>query len=224
MAKFNPAADLDKYSVSGGKYFSLKNDKDTALVHFMFNSIDDVDGYTVHEVMVNGYRQDVTCLRDYADPLSACPLCEAKHKLTIKFYVPLHMIETDEVVIWKRGKNFYPQLQELCNKYNPLVSYPVEIERNGEAGSMDTTYEMYVQECDETLMEDLPEIPDILGTYCLEKTYDELLTFVQTGSFETGDNNPVNQSTNNTEVRRRRDVSVNTTSRRRGSGNSDIPL
>jgi hypothetical protein len=222
MAKFNPAADMDKYAPTGN-YFSLKNDKETAMVHFMFNSIEDVDGYSVHEVEVNGSRKLVNCLREYADPLSACPLCEAHYKLITKFFVPLHVIDRDEVVIWERGRLFYSKLQELCSQCNPLVSYPIEIERNGEAGDQNTTYEMYVQECDNTLLEDLPEVPEIFGTFIWNKSYDELLTFVQTGSFVTGDANPVNQS-NNTDVRRRRDVSVNSVARRRGSGTSDIPL
>lgn len=222
MAKFNPAADLDKYASSSGKYFSLKNDKDSAMVHFMFNDINDVEGYSVHEIEINGNRRAVNCLREYADPLSACPLCEAHHKLVTKFYVPLHMIETDDVVIWERGKLFYSKLQELCNSCKPLVSYPIEIERNGEAGNKETTYEMYIQDCDETLLEDLPEIPDIIGTYLMDKSYDELLTYVQTGSFATGDDNPVNQQS--AEVRRRRDVSASAVTRRRAAGSNDIPL
>lgn len=223
MAQFNPATDLDNYSSSTGSYFSLKNDKDTALVHFMYNSLADVPGFSVHQVEINGSKRYVNCLREYADPISACPLCEAHHKLVTKFFIPLHLIDKDEVVIWERGKNFYSKIQELCNQCNPLVSYPIEIERNGEAGSTDTTYEFYAQEPDDTLLEDLPEIPNIFGTFILDKSYDELLTFVQTGSFAVGDENPINKS-NNTEVRRRRDVSVSNVARRRGAGSSDIPL
>ena len=224
MAKFNPAADLDKYASSSGRYFSLKNDKDSAMVHFMFNTLDDVEGYSVHEVEVNGSRRAINCLREYADPISACPLCEARYKLITKFYIPLHMIETDEVVIWERGKNFYSKLVELCSQCNPLVSYPIEIERNGAAGDKETTYETYIQESDETLLEDLPEIPDLIGTYLLDKSYDELLTFVQTGSFATGDDNPVNKQSNDVESRRRRDIPAGGVTRRRASGSSDIPL
>lgn len=229
MAKFNPAADMDKYASSGGAYFSLKNDKDTAMVRFMFESVDDIVGYSVHKVKVNGNDRYVNCLREYADPLDKCPLCEAHFKLFPRFFVPLYMMDTGETVIWDRGpgknNSFYSQLTDLCNKYNPLVSYPVEVERNGKAGDFDTTYEMYVQECDDTLLEDLPEIPDPTGSLLLDKSYDELMTYVQTGSFDMGDTNPINTPTSDNSVaRRRRDVPASGVSRRRGTGNSDIPL
>lgn len=229
MAKFNPASDIDNYSSQGsGNYFSLKDDKDTALVRFMYESVDDIEGYSVHKVKVNGVDRYVNCLREYTDPLNACPLCEARHKLTARFFVPLYMMDTGETVIWDRGpgknNSFYSQLTTLCNENNPLVSHPVEIERNGAKGDLDTTYEMYPQENDGTLLEDLPEIPNPIGTLVLDKTFDELVTYVNTGSFEVGDNNPINRASANSEARRRRDVPASGVARRRGTSNNDIPL
>lgn len=222
MAKFNPASELDKYASSGG-YFSLSDDGDTATVRFMYNGIDDIDGYAVHKVNVEGRDRYVNCLRSYSDPLEACPLCEARHRIQAKFFIPLYMEDSGEIKIWERGQNFYSKLTELCSAHVPLVSHPIEIERNGAKGDINTTYETYVQPSDGTLLEDLPEIPNPIGTIVLDKNYDELLTYVQTGSFETGDSNPVNQ-TNNLDVRRRRDVSASAGVRRRGSGNSNVPL
>ena len=74
MAKFNPVEELENY-VSEPAYFSLKDDGDKELVRFMLNSIEDVDGYAVHRVKVNGYDRNVNCLRSYSDPLDKCPLC-----------------------------------------------------------------------------------------------------------------------------------------------------
>ena len=57
----------------------------------------------------------------------------------------------------------------------------------------------------------------------LEKSFDELTTYVNTGSFLEGDANPVNYDNNAPEIRRRRDVSASGVTRRR-TNNSDIPL
>ena len=223
MAKFNPAEELENY-VSEPTYFSLKDNRDKELVRFMLNSIEDVDGYAVHRVKVNGYDRNVSCLRSYSDPLDKCPLCEAGFKVIPKFFIPLYIERTGTPVIWERGKNFYPQLQDLCAKCNPTVSHLVEIERNGAKGDTNTVYEMYPDVSDGTLLEDLPEAPDPVGTSVLEKTFDELTTYVQTGSFETGDANPINRtsaSNDGVESRRRRDVSAggtNGVARRRGTG------
>lgn len=222
MGKFNPGAELDKYASTGG-YFSLSDDGDTAMVRFMYNGIEDIDGYAVHKVNVDGRDCYVNCLRSYSDPLDACPLCEARHKIQAKFFIPLYMMDSGEVKVWERGQTFYSKLTELCSAHTPLVSYPVEIERNGARGDKNTTYETYVQDSDGTLLEDLPEVPNPLGTIIQDRTYDELVTFVQTGSFEVGDNNPVNKNAT-MDVRRRRDVSAQAGVRRRGSGNSNMPL
>lgn len=222
MAKFNPAADLDKYA-SSGNYFSLADDKDTARVRIMYNGVEDIDGYYVHKVKVDGFDRYVNCLRAYDDPLDACPLCEARHRTMVKFFIPLYMEDSGDVKLWERGQNFYSQIANLCSTYVPLVSHVTEIERNGVRGDKNTTYETYVQENDGTLLEDLPEVPDPMGTIILDKTYDELLTYVQTGSFEPGDSNPVNRGAD-IEARRRRDVPTNTAARRRGSGGSNVPL
>lgn len=239
MAKFNPGTDMENYSVKGSGYFSLADDGDTAKVRIMYTSADDIEGYSVHKVSVNGYDRWVNCIREYSDPLDACPLCAARYKLQPRFFVPMYIEEGNnqgEVVMWERGagknNSFYNQLVELCNANNPLVSHIVEIERNGAKGDFSTTYEMYAGEDDGTLPEDLPEVPDPIGTSILDKTYDELLTFVNTGSFEVGDNNPVNRGNggNNNpggtaEPRRRRDVAAsNVANRRRGINDGDIPL
>ena len=236
MAKFNPAADMDNYTVSNTGYFSLAEDGDTAKVRIMYTSAEDIEGYSVHKVNVNGSDRWVNCLREYGDPMDNCPLCSARYKLQPRFFVPMYIEEgknQGDVVIWDRGpgknNSFYNQLVTLCNENNPLISHVIEIERHGAKGDFDTTYEMFAGPSDGTLPEDLPEVPTPEGTFILDKSYDELLTFVNTGSFEIGDNNPVNRGTNNAgttstvEPRRRRDVSVSNPVRRRGT-DGDITL
>ena len=70
----------DNYGGSGGgSFFSLKDDKDTAQVRFMYNSLEDVVGYAVHEIEVGGKKRYINCLREYNQPVDDCPLCAAKY-------------------------------------------------------------------------------------------------------------------------------------------------
>jgi hypothetical protein len=71
--------DAEKYGgQGGGGYFSLKDDGDTARVRFLYDSIEDVEGYCVHEVEIGDKKKYVNCLREYGDPVDKCPFCEAK--------------------------------------------------------------------------------------------------------------------------------------------------
>ena len=168
----------------GGGFFSLKNDKDVATVRFMYNTIDDVEGFAVHEIEVDGRKRYVNCLREYNQPVDDCPLCAAKYRVLAKVFVHVYDEETQEVKIWDRGKTFFSKISSLCARYNPLVSTPFEIERNGKKGDTNTTYETYALETDDLTLEDLPEVPELLGTLILDKTYEELEFYLDNGYFE----------------------------------------
>lgn len=184
MARFN-ANDVENYGgQGGGGFFALKNDKDVATVRFMYDSIDDVEGYAVHEIEVDGKKRYVNCLREYNQPLDDCPLCAAKSRVIAKLFVILYDVESEEVKIWDRGKTFFSKLSSLCARYNPLVSTPFEIERNGKKGDTKTTYETYALDTDDVTLEDLPEVPELLGTLILDKSYEELEFFLDNGYFE----------------------------------------
>jgi hypothetical protein len=183
MAKFN-ANEIDNYGGNGGGgFFSLKNDKDIATVRFMYNNLDDVQGYAVHEVEVDSKKRYVNCLRNYNDPVDMCPLCAARYRVLAKLFVTLYDEESGEVKIWDRGKTFMSKLSSLCSRYNPLVGTPFEIERNGKKGDTNATYETYALETDGTTLEDLPEVPELLGTLILDKTFEELQYFLDNGEF-----------------------------------------
>lgn len=247
MARFN-ANEAENYGgQGGGGFFSLKNDKDVATVRFMYNSIDDVEGYSVHEIEVDGKKRYVNCLREYNQPLDDCPLCAAKSRVIAKLFVILYDVESEEVKIWDRGKTFFSKLSSLCARYNPLVSTPFEIERNGKKGDTKTTYETYALDTDDVTLEDLPEVPELLGTLILDKSYEELEFFLNNGYFEEDveeqappERNPKNDRRNSTSkrelaneapVRRRRipaaapteDIASTSrpTGRRRTVGNQD---
>lgn len=183
MAQFN-ARELDNYAQnSNSSFFRLENDKDVARVRFMYNTIEDVQGYAVHEIEVDGKKRYVNCLRNYDEPIDNCPLCAARYRVLAKLFVMLYDEDAQEVKIWDRGRTFYSKLSSLCSRYDPLVSTPFEIERNGKKGETSTKYETYPLKEDGVTLEDLPEMPELLGTLILDKTYEELEEFLDTGKF-----------------------------------------
>lgn len=187
--------DADNYGGSGGSsFFALKNDGDTARVRFLYNGMNDVVGYAVHEVEVDGKRRYVNCLREYNEPKSKCPLCADNNFQKAKLYIPLYDIDEDEVKIWERGKNFFAKMSSICARYatgnTPLVSHSFDIERHGKKGDTSTTYEIYETGCDDVTLDDLPEVPEVLGTIILDKTAEEMEFYVEEGYFPNNDGAP----------------------------------
>lgn len=183
MARFT-YAESENYSAPKSSFFSLKDDKDTAKIRFLFNTLDDLTGVTCHEVQVGDRRIDVECLRAYNEPVSKCPLCEAEYKLKTMLFVPIYDEGAKECKIWSRGKKFFDKLSSLCMRYNPIVSTPFEVERNGKKGDTSTTYELFPMRTDNSRVEDFPEIK-AEGTAFQVKTYDELREFLRTGQFSS---------------------------------------
>lgn len=181
------ASEADNYGGNGGAgYFTLKNDGDVARVRFMYSGIDDVDGYAVHEVEIDGKKRYVNCIRNYNDPVDKCPFCKAKMYQRAKLFIPLYDVDDGRVKLWERGKKYFSKITSLCARYPDLVSHVFEIERNGKAGSTQTTYEIYEVDHDDTKLSDLPEPLDILGNVVLDKTAEEMEQFLSTGSFDDG--------------------------------------
>ena len=201
MARFK-ADMVENYKPTGsGSFFSLANDKDCEQVRLMYNNMDDVELFSVHEIEVNGQSYWVNCLREYDEPVDKCPLCAAGNKLQVKMWVPLYIEKTGEIKIWERGRTFVGKLEGASKRFNPLVSNIFEIERNGKKGDQQTTYELFHIEKDNTQLADLPELPQIVGTLVKEFTAEELEDFIKTGKLPVGDANK-NQSRNPASDRR----------------------
>lgn len=192
MARFR-ADEADNYGGSGSNaaFFKLADDGDTAIVRFMYRDVDDIEGFSVHEIKLNDKKRYVNCLREYNDPISACPMCAAGRQTQAKVFVPLYDENTGTVKIWERGKKFFNKLSKLCSRHPNLVSHVFELERNGKAGDTSTTYEIYPagDDYDELDLEDLPEVPQILGSFVLDKTAEEMEEFLDTGNFPNADEN-----------------------------------
>lgn len=213
MARFS-YDDAEKYGGQGGAgYFSLKNDKDIATVRFMYNTIDDMEGYAVHQVEVDGKKRYVNCLREYNQPLDVCPFCKARHPQLAKLFIPIYNVDEDKVQIWERGKKFFAKMSSLFSRYSPLVETEFEIERNGKAGSTQTTYEIFPSSNREPLtLEDLPELPNLLGSLILDKSADDMEFYLENEYFPPEDNDDEG------EAPRRRDSRDDERSSRRDSG------
>jgi hypothetical protein len=193
------STDADKYG-SNSNYFSLKNDRDSALVRFMYNTMEDVEGISVHQVEIDGKNRYVNCLREYNDPIDVCPFCKARMQTVSKIFVPLYDVDEGVCKIWERGKTFFSKLSGLCSRYNPLVATIFEIERNGKPGETTTRYETYVNETDETVLEDLPEPVEVLGSIVLDRSAEDMEYFLEHGIFE-GETNEEPQRRNPTRDR-----------------------
>ena len=183
-------ADVNNYSNNsgGGGFFSLKNDKDVARVRFMLEDENDLNNiaYAVHRVKIGDSERNVSCLRAYNEPVSKCPFCQDLGPSTLKFYIPLYNEDDEEVQMWERGKTFASKLSGIMSRYGsktPLVNHIFEIERNGEKGDMKTTYEAYEVDKDETVLADLPEIPEVIGRYVLDKSEDDMNYYLDEGEF-----------------------------------------
>lgn len=203
MAKFG-VNEADNYGGNGGGgYFSLKNHMDTAQVRFLYDKIEDVEGYAVHEVEINGKKRAVNCLRDYGAPIDDCPFCKAKMAVRAKYYIPLYDVTNNRSVIWERGKQFGAKLSGLCARYPHLYQRVFEIERHGAAGDKETTYEIFPTDgVDENLnLEDF-EKPEVLNAVVLNKTADEMQYYVDRGIFPDDTSTPVRRNNNEQFARR----------------------
>ena len=194
--------EADNYGQSNsGSFFQLKDDKDTAKVRFLYNTIDDVQGNVVHQVeLPDGKKRYVNCLRAYNEPLDKCPLCQAQYKQLPKLFIRLYNEDAKEVQIWERGKTYFQKMASLAARYNPLCNTVVEIERNGKKGDQKTEYIFYPLDTTEFNLDDV-EIPEVLGTLILDKTADEMRDFLQLGDFV--DEGTVVQRPSTSEVTRR---------------------
>lgn len=186
MSRFN-YENSENYSRSGSgtNYFKLVNDGDTARVRFMYNTMDDIEGMAVHQIeLPDGKKKYVNCLREYDQPLDDCPLCKKGYRVLPKVFITLYNEDEGQVQIWERGIKWLKKLNGLCKRHNPLVGAVVEIERDGKPRDTKTEYQTYDEDDDGTTLEDLPEAPEVLGTIVLDKSYEELEAFIETGDFE----------------------------------------
>ena len=196
--------DSEKYfSGSGSDWFQLKNDGDVARVQFMLNSIDDIPIFSTHRVKIGDKERYVDCLRNPHDPIDACPFCAAGMPAKAVRFIIMYQHDDNKVKIWERGRQFISKLQGLINRYNPLEEKVFEVERHGKAGDTSTKYEIYPLDGVEPVNMDEIEVPELEGTLILQKTFEEMEEFLDTGKFPSdNDDAPVRRRGEDAPARR----------------------
>jgi len=210
MARFN-ASQVENYKPAGNSsFFSLANDGDYERVRLMYNDMNDVELFSVHEVEVNGQTYWVNCLREYDEPVDKCPLCASGNRIQVKMWVPLYIENTGEVKVWERGRTFVSQVESAARRFNPLVSTIFEIERNGKKGDQNTTYALINVDRDDKQLAELPPVPEVVGGIVKDLTFEQIEEYLQTGNIPS-------LNTNTTQTR-------NPASDRRPASNNDQPV
>ena len=192
-------------------FFTLRNDGDEAIVRFIYDNTSQFKIYTVHdvEIEVNGQKRSrkVSCLRNPHDSTHMCPLCNSGKSSRNTFMIEMLQYTTDPKtntivatpVIWERSMLYATRIKSLIDEYGPLSDCIFKIKRCGAAGSRETTYEIYYGNPkmypDDIYLKDFSGFDNIrlLGTVVLDKNYDDLDYFVNTGRF------PVSNQGNNQE-------------------------
>ena len=131
-------------------FFSLKNDKDEAVVRFVYDNPSQFELIAAHTIRdANGRWRSVSCLRNPKDPMDMCPLCANGDKVGLKFYIKLIHYERQEdgtIVgtpkVWERSASYAQKLASKMNEYGPLTECLFKVRRNGAAGSMKTEYDI----------------------------------------------------------------------------------
>lgn len=188
MAEFN-VRDQDKYaSQGGGGYFSLKEDREIGQVRILYDTVEDVKGYTVHEIQLDDKKRYVNCIHEYGQPKDDCPFCAAGKFTTTKYFVPMYNLKENRLQTWERGKTFGPEIQSKLARFPHLYQRVTEIERIGKKGDTKTTYQIYPgDQLDDVYLEDF-DIQNPLGTLVLDKSAEEMNYYLNTGSFPMGEN------------------------------------
>ncbi len=194
-------------------FFTLKNDNDEAVVRFMYDSVDDFEILTVHDVQLGQRFRKVNCIRDPREPIDNCPLCKSGFKISNRFFIKLiqynKVVENGvtrivpQAVIWERHTSYAKTLKSYIENYGPLSDVICKIIRHGKSGDMQTTYEI-VPNLSKTVYPDEIYVKDttLFGTYTasgtivMNKSMEEMNHFLVNNEFPATASNDT-QGTNN---------------------------
>ena len=163
--------------------FMLRNDKDSADVIFMYRNINDVLVANTHYIKSSNYNGYAHCL-DHG-----CPACEKGIRIQPKLFVPLYVIENDEIQFWDRSIKFDQVLNnDVFSKFPNPSDYVFKITRNGASGDINTRYSIQaigknsMLSYDEILEHLHVKMPDYFETICKTWTMDEYQENLTTSS------------------------------------------
>ena len=185
MAKFSLDRTEKFGGQGGGGFFTLKN-RNTANIRFLYNSVKDVEGYSVHNLKINGKSRYVDCLCGENEDKEKCPFCKAGMLTEVRFLVPVYDEDTGMVYTWDRGKSFGRRLEKLFNKYaeeEPLSATCFKVTREINAEGF-PYYSIKPEYSDGTTVDELPDYgQSVYGTLVLVKTAEEMNEYLMYGDF-----------------------------------------
>ncbi len=185
-------------------FFKLKDNGNEALIRINVGTMEDLQFAKVHQLGAAQRWMKVSCKNEFGTYGDNCPLCAAVAagntsigKAANKVYVQMMVSYKDPItqqfaaaipVIWERPAGFASEIANLLRDYGPLRDRVFKVTRNGEAGSMQTTYSIsYIP------LYDKPEaVPADFSAFTnfniakhsyWEKTTEDINTFLSTGSF-----------------------------------------
>ena len=195
--------DITTNSSGNGEYkvgfFGIANGEE-AIVRFAINSIDDFELYTVHPITIgqSSYpNRRISCLRanPKTDPIGYCPLCAKGEKIQQRMYIKMIQYVTEngqivpKAVVWDRPAYSYaPQIKSYLDNYGPLSNIVCKIVRHGEG--LETKYDIIPNLNPQVFTEqlypkDFSDFEDfsVLGGMVMDRTFEEINQFIQTGNF-----------------------------------------
>ena len=180
-------------------HFWLSDNKPSAIVRFDVSSPNDLEIVDVHNVTLTRddkkvYRY-VACLRNNDEPFKNCPLCAQNIKTRntqvfvkmIEYYIDKEGQVVAAPAVWSRGSNFADELVTLLNQYGDLKDHLFKVTR--ERVNNKTKYsvlyqpEMGIYTESAGYTKDFSALDNLLinkHSY-MERTFEELETFVKTG-------------------------------------------
>ncbi len=182
-------------------FFLLKNDGDSADVIFLYRSEDDVLVADTHYIKSADYSGYVHCCGH------DCPACRKGIRVQTKLFIPVYDVKQNKIKFFDRNIRFEPQLQkEVFSAYANPSEYVFRITRNGEAGSIDTTYSIVaigknnMKSYDQILAEHKISMPEHYEVVCKDLSSEELnLMLNNSGGNPNEDYSPTPRATVNAE-------------------------
>lgn len=143
MAKFG-YNEWNKFNEGGGTtFFSLKP-QEQAIVRFVYNDLNDIEMYSVHEFRIPGNMATISCAKPTSDsPIDMCKWCKMGNVPVARIVIPIFKADTEEIVYWTRTRKFVndtlvPLFNEILSTGKPISSQQYKIIRQGEG--LQTSY------------------------------------------------------------------------------------
>ena len=133
---------IESFMKGGSSFFKLE-DGQSARVRFLYNTINDIVYYAVHEFSGSNFAT-IECPRgSQDDPVDICKWCAQGNKVVGRVVIPVFNEDTQEVQYWKRSLKWCEDsLKPILMKFTPgmpISGQPCEISRKGKK-MQDTTY------------------------------------------------------------------------------------